>query len=186
MKRIKICLLGDNNVGKTSIIKRFVNGDYSDEKIISTLSSSYKTIIIDHQEYRLEIVDVVFDVEKTDDTFFNAHACVVVYDPENKESIQNICNYFFVSNRLVSQDELYVKCICQNKSDISSLLSTNEINDISLSCKADLLFEVSAKENLGIEYMFTSIIYKVIEKFSINESNQNHSPKKIRKVCSLQ
>ena len=32
MKLIKISLFGDNDVGKTSVIKRYVNGSYSDEK----------------------------------------------------------------------------------------------------------------------------------------------------------
>jgi Ras-related protein Rab-21 len=57
-QRFKIVLLGEGRVGKTSILLRYIKGEYSDQQI-STLQASYldKKISIGTQQVQLSVWD---------------------------------------------------------------------------------------------------------------------------------
>ncbi len=58
MQRFKVVLLGEGRVGKTSILLRYIKGEY-DEQQITTLQASYldKDIVIDNFPANLSIWD---------------------------------------------------------------------------------------------------------------------------------
>jgi Ras-related protein Rab-22 len=54
----KICLLGDQGVGKSSLVGRFVHGSFN-PNLTTTLGASFmaKTIVVDNITYRFQIWD---------------------------------------------------------------------------------------------------------------------------------
>ena len=90
----KVILLGDYNVGKTSIIKRFVNNTFETD-VQSTISSSLSTKKIridDHTLVNLNIWDTAGE-EKLNPiikNYFNdARGALIVYDVGNKSDISD-------------------------------------------------------------------------------------------------
>eukprot|EP01084_Bolivina_argentea_P124728 221000_1 len=55
--KIKLIILGDKHIGKTSIIKRFTNNTYTEEYHDPTIDHYQKQITINHQDCNLQISD---------------------------------------------------------------------------------------------------------------------------------
>ena len=87
---IKVVLMGDSDVGKTSIIRRFTDNEFSGEKPpnASKGMNIRKEITVGKRQVKFEIVDLAFDVEATASDFQNAKACIGVFDYTNPESLQ--------------------------------------------------------------------------------------------------
>ena len=58
VQRFKIVLLGEGRVGKTSILLRYINGEYNDKQV-STLQASYldKRIVVNGDSAQLSVWD---------------------------------------------------------------------------------------------------------------------------------
>ena len=92
----KVLLVGNFGVGKTSLIKRFVLNEFS-EDYISTIGVrvSSKTLIVNDQEVKLLIWDVagVKDNEKVPKAYFlGASAAMYVFDLSREETYLNLEN----------------------------------------------------------------------------------------------
>ena len=58
MPTIKVATIGDGNVGKTCLIKRFIKNEYSDENQASTFDDYTKDLVYNDVSYTLEIKDL--------------------------------------------------------------------------------------------------------------------------------
>ena len=96
----KLILIGDINVGKTSIVKRFIFNQFKDNNNKTNIFVYYKKTIKlnNNQDFNFNIWDT-FGQEK-----FRAlakvfyHDCVIailVYDITSKKSFENIKNYWW-------------------------------------------------------------------------------------------
>ena len=95
---IKIILLGDTGVGKSSIIKRYYE-DVFDELLTTTFVSSYleKTITVKDQKVKLEIWDTAGQEEFRSITKLfvkNSKVIILVYDVTNRPSFECL-NYWY-------------------------------------------------------------------------------------------
>ena len=95
---IKIILLGDTGVGKSSIIKRYYENTF-DELLTTTFVSSYleKTIKIKGQKAKLEIWDTAGQEEFRSITKLfvkNSKVIILVYDVTNRPSFECL-NYWY-------------------------------------------------------------------------------------------
>ena len=93
----KVILLGEYNVGKTKIITSFLESNFED----STVGSSYsaKTIFFkeENQSIKFEIWDTAGQerYRSLSKIFYkDANVCILVYDIANKESFDEIRNYW--------------------------------------------------------------------------------------------
>ena len=95
---IKIILLGDTGVGKSSIIKRYYEDTFNDN-LTTTFVSSYleKTIKIKGQKVKLEIWDTAGQEEFRSITKLfvkNSKVIILVYDVTNRPSFECL-NYWY-------------------------------------------------------------------------------------------
>ena len=95
----KLILIGDINVGKTSIVKRFIFNEFKDNNKTNICDFYTKTIKLNNnQDFKFKIWDT-YGQEKfrsLDKVFY--HDCVIailVYDITSKESFENIKNYWW-------------------------------------------------------------------------------------------
>lgn len=103
----KICLLGDFSVGKTSLIRRFVDGKFSDE-YLSTIGVklSRKVVQIENTTRNVELL--IWDLEGQSQVkslcrsyLQGARGCIIVADVKRPETIGNLqdhLNLFFAIN----------------------------------------------------------------------------------------
>ena len=100
---IKVILLGESKVGKTSIIRRFVEHEY-DEYSVTTLgaSSCIKQYEIDNKIIKFEIWDTAGEerFRGIGRMFYNnAKIGILVYDITSSKSFKELKNYWY--NELV-------------------------------------------------------------------------------------
>lgn len=154
----KILLLGDFNVGKTSLIRRFVDNSF-DDKYLSTIGVKISKKHIDIEGKNLELL--IWDIEG--DTpqkpipshyFRGASGAIFVVDVVRKKSMKNLLEYIEIFKTLNPQGK-YV--IAYNKVD---LLSPEKIEKIEIEKDS---FLTSAKEGLNVNSLFETLASKVCQ-----------------------
>ena len=101
-KSCKIVLLGESGVGKTSIIDRFINDKFEDEGI-STITASFVDKTMTFEEFqgksvKFEIWDTAGQEKyrSLNKIFYeNAGAAILVYDITDKQSFEELKNYWY-------------------------------------------------------------------------------------------
>lgn len=163
MTTIKIVLMSDHDVGKTSIINRFVDNNFTEEKPMNQEKgiNKRKTILIRKQQITLELIDLDMNIDATATDFFEAKACIGIFDYNNPQSIQNIRNFLGIATRFVTDDN-FVKCLCGNKIDLECKLTDIEINDLAEQCNVTKLFKISALTGDGVNNLFFDIADSVL------------------------
>ena len=168
----RICLLGDSNVGKTSLINRFCD---------NTFKEAYNnTIGVDFRVVTLKYKDIVAKVHIWDTAgqerfksiatnyFRSAYGFIFVYDLTDEDSFKNVENWVnLASSNSVSS---ILSFLVGNKSDLveDRKVSRNQAEEFAK--KYELFYlETSAKDNYNIEKLFEYFTYKLIYFFNNNK-----------------
>ena len=100
-KTIKVVILGESGVGKTSIISRFIN-DTFDEELVTTTGASYVSKSMKfsdkNQVLNFEIWDTAGQEKYRSLTqifYKDASIAILVYDITNKDSFDELQNYWY-------------------------------------------------------------------------------------------
>ena len=156
---LKILLIGDSTVGKTTLLLQYVDGKFSDSHI-TTIGVEYKdkNINLDGRELTLQIWDTSGQERYqsiTKNFYRNADGIIFIFDLTNKESFEHMktwlmssvdCNKDFksilVGNKLDLKNERVV-----NEESIKKFLEKNEMK----------FFETSAKEGTNVDIILKEI-----------------------------
>ncbi len=121
----KICLIGDFAVGKTSMIRRFVEQQFSDEYLSTVgVKMSRKTVEvpINDSEQTQELLFVIWDIEGNNkfksmapSYFQGAKGAIVVGDITQSETLHNISGHIQSFVNVNPQSNI---AIALNKSDL--------------------------------------------------------------------
>ena len=187
----KVILVGESQVGKTSIISRYTKNLYL-ENTKRTLSaySTKKIIEIDGYKIELQIWDTVGQEQYRSVTsifYKEALVCILVYDITNRDSFDSIKNYWH--NEIIKNGKKGVIIgIAGNKSDLyeSEKVSEKEGQEYSDSINAYFKL-VSAKNNISINEFFKSLVEKFVKSEFMDELlpqyvNDKNIIKKIKKM----
>ena len=187
---IKIILLGNSGVGKTSLINKVTGGEFSEnEKSTEGASFSEKKIKIDKEEYLLNIWDTIGQEKFKQPTklFYNNSKIVIfVYDITNRESFDDL--EYWVKDIKEQLGDNIIKGIVANILDLymNEKVSTEEGKEYATLNEAKFL-EFSAKTDsstkfekflaeLVIEYLPTK---RENKSFSLNKKDGT----KTKKCC---
>ena len=101
IESIKVVLIGESGVGKTSLISRYVNNTF-DEGELTTVGATYAGKMVEFPEYNKTIKLEIWDTagqEKyravTKIFYKDASAVILVYDITRKESFNELKNYWY-------------------------------------------------------------------------------------------
>ena len=121
MNKLKTILVGDSQVGKTSIITQYIRQSF-DEEYLPTISAdkSIKDLIIEKQPLTLEIWDTAGqEIYRNVNKIFmkNAKIALLVYDITNKESFDSLDSWY---NQICENNdkENIIIGVVGNKSDL--------------------------------------------------------------------
>ena len=168
----KICLIGDFAVGKTSLIRRFVERQF-DDKYLSTVGVkiSRKTIDLASQKpsETLKLQLLIWDIEGS--TKFKgiapnylqgAKGAIVVADVSRKETIENLPKHI---QQFLSVNPKSLLIVALNKADLADeetqekLLQLFQYKD-----RQQILgtYLTSAKIGQNVDEIFQKLAYKII------------------------
>lgn len=157
----KVLLIGNFGVGKTSLIRRFVLNEFSDD-YVSTIGVrvSSKIVKLNDDEVKLIIWDVAGtkgDEKIPKSYFLGADAAMVVFDLSREETYININHQLDNIRKLSGLEDII---IVGNKKDLVSYEKIREIREI---VKVPIDFISSAKENDNVEDAFVLLTQQCLK-----------------------
>ena len=181
MDRIKLILVGDKSVGKTSIITQFSEKQFSNE-YIPTIGSDkiMKEIEIKGEKLNLEIWDTVGQEQyRTVNKIFikNAQIALIVYDITDKDSFNDL--NFWLKEINDNNSKKAICCVLSNKSDLyeNQVVDSEEGKNFAAEKKMKF-FETSAKDYESIENVFFEICEDYLVQKKKKEEKQKENIKK--------
>ena len=174
---IKIILLGESGVGKTSIIKVF-QMDKFNENIVSTICCNFinKSIEIENKEFILEIWDTAGQEKfrSLNQLFIKDSSIIIlVYDISNKNSFLELSYWYdFINEHLNKKD--IVLGLVGNKADLFENEKVTEQEGRKYASEIDAYFSlISAKnDKKGVDSFFEQIVTMHLRK-----NNKLENPK---------
>lgn len=162
----KICMLGTFAVGKTSLVRRFVQSIYSD-RYHTTVGVKIDKKLIDLEETQKKVMMMLWDVEGAEQAhelrksyLRGASGYLLVADGTRKESL-----YKALEIQARAQETLglvpYIFLI--NKSDLIEDWEIEERELEALVEKGWHVIRTSAKSGIGVEEAFTALARKMME-----------------------
>ncbi len=151
----KICLLGDESVGKSSISTRFADDEFSD-KYKATIGVKLFQKVVDLNEKQVNLI--VWDIQggkelisSPQQYYRGAHGLIFVCDISNNESIQNISYYYDIVKKKYPTAK---KILLLNKCDLSEFSLTAKEAMLTYKDMFDNIINTSAKTGLGVNEAF--------------------------------
>ena len=156
----KVVLLGHFGVGKTSLLRRFVDEAFSEDYLVTVgVHVKKKELLIGDHQLTLIIWDIEGNtsIEKTRDSYLiGTHGFIYVFDITRPETYENI------NDELTFLEQHFPEvpiCLVGNKADLFT-------SEFTKSFFKDVPFEnchfTSAKSGNNVETMFSDIAKKML------------------------
>ena len=169
--RCKISLIGSENVGKTSLINRYVNHTFVSE-YKATLGADFIDKEFSQAQIPLlkkndRLIMTIWDQagQKTFESIASIYlegsaGIIMVFDVNNIESFQSLSeNWYRIRQKICPDSELIV---VGNKRDLDSEVSPEKIREIEDKWNLKVEF-CSAKENSNVSDVFEKMATKIFE-----------------------
>ena len=177
---IKVVLVGDTGVGKTSIIDRYINDKY-DINQKTTLVSSYTFKKLYIKKYSKSVSLDIWDTAGQElyralskNFYLNASVGILVYDITRKSSFNSIKDYWYEQLKTFGEENMIFEMV-GNKNDLYQKedISEEEARNYAKSIRAGFHL-ISCKENVGIKDLFEDCGKKYLETNGLTENNDKN------------
>ena len=164
---IKITLIGNSGVGKTSIINQYIDQTF-DEANAATIGANYseKVITKNNKEYELNIWDTAGQ-EKFHSVgkhfYKDAYIVCLVYDITSQDSLEQLETIWYPDIKKYGE-KYTILAVVGNKSDLyenDNLADENQAKEFAQSINAIFML-TSAKTGDGIEKLFDTLVDKFL------------------------
>ena len=178
--KFKIVLIGNISVGKSSIIKRFVNNEFDEEYVCTIGTELSKKSLLVGQNKMLELF--IWDTcgqEKyrsiTRQYYAKAHTILLVFDLTSEKAFDDLqswyeealeyindakCMFFLLGNKSDLKEEIKI-----NEEDIRAFMKKNQ--------KIKQYFEVSALNGHNIDLSFDKIGNHLLSTYEFEKINMD-------------
>ena len=189
----KILTLGENGVGKTSILIRFIeNKFFKDYRATIGIDFKTKILNINNKEIKLKIWDSAGQERfrnLTTQYYKKVDGIVFVYDVTEKNSYETIRDW--IEQIISNKNQEIGLVLFGNKCDLEKRVITKEMGDKLAEQFKINYFETSALNGQGIKEAFESLTINIMKKKGVWEVNNKtegialnkDKKKKIKKNC---
>lgn len=185
---LKVIILGDSGVGKTSLMQQFVNSKFS-QQYKATIGADFltKEMVIDNKQVTLQIWDTAGQerFQSLGVAFYRgADCCVLCYDVTNEKSLNNLASWKdeFLIQSNVSNPQDFPFIIIGNKVDVDDSKKIpslqKKLNNITSNQLGGLNypeFETSAKDGINVEQAFEVVTKMALQQEELNENGNDVS-----------
>ncbi|XP_060647191.1 ras-related protein Rab-7a-like [Drosophila nasuta] len=167
--KLNILILGDDSVGKTSLVYRHINKEYSGECQTTFGADLFtKEFILDDTLVSLQIWDTTGhdEFKCMGMSFYEAaHGCILVFDVTSRKSFENLKLWwdgFFMTNKKNPNE--FPVAVVGNKIDLENerKVSKQEAQDWCNSLSIPY-FECSSKDDINVQQVFEALTAKLVD-----------------------
>ena len=166
--KCKVIVIGDSNVGKTSIINTIINEKTVSQKTTIEISSVTKEMKIANQKFKFEIWDTIGQerYHSVNRMFYlDSKICIIVYDITNKTSYENAIGKWLNDIQKFNNRDLIIG-LAGNKCDLYDQEKVNEHEARNFCNQYDIIFGLtSVYNNIGIEELFNNLSKKFYDNY---------------------
>ena len=172
-EKIKIIILGNSKVGKTSFLIRFTKNKF-DETYLATIGIDYiyRIINIENKQYKLMFYDTAGEEKYKSipkNHIKNVQGIILMYDITNKKSFDSIIDW--ISDVKEIKGENFPMILVGNKIDLNESREVTEEMGYELAEKNQIeFFETSNKDGTNIQEAGLEIVYKILSETKVNNS----------------
>jgi len=161
--KFKVCLFGPGNVGKTSLLVRYIK-DYFSSDLKQTIGSNFliKDVLIDEQNIRLLLWDIGGQDQfaKLRTIYFKgSNAAFGVFDLTSPQSLLKLPGWISSIKKTVKKSIPIL--IVGNKNDLDRQVERSEAEDLAKRLNCEYL-ETSAKTGENVEIAFEKLARALI------------------------
>eukprot|EP01038_Epipyxis_sp_PR26KG_P005436 gene5436-7529_t len=155
---VKVCIIGDTDVGKTSLSTRYCHGEFP-ENSTPTIGASFlqRRVLVDGTEISLQIWDTAGQERFRSMApmyYRGAKAAICVFDVTNEESLNRISTW--LRDLKAHADPNVVICLAGNKCDKKPTFDLTKCDALAASI-GGTLFLTSALTGEGIHEVFDAL-----------------------------
>ncbi|OWF51332.1 ras-related protein RabA-like [Mizuhopecten yessoensis] len=190
---VDLMLIGEYNAGKSSIIRRFVDGTF-DDSLCYTIGCSFyvKNVCLDRSDIKLRLWDTSGGERyrgPSRSEYRHCHGVIIVYDVTNMKSFENIASIWLKNIEQNGTSDLVVM-IVGTKCDLPG----RQVDYVTAKKYADRLnvplMEISSLTGYGIDRAIMSAVTMALDKIiqnasSICEGEYVYAKRKTDNGCQL-
>ena len=183
----KVLLLGNSDVGKSSLLLRFVDSVWNDA-FVPTIGVDFKvkTLEINNKKVKMQIWDTAGEerFRTVVSTYFRgAHGILLLYDVTNRDSFKNLENWLIEIEK--NSSEKVLKILLGNKCDLNDDREIQPDEGRAFADRNGMEFmETSAKMNTNVNEAFETLGKLMIEFNSKNNNKTQQGENKTFKANS--
>lgn len=173
--KLKICLLGDGAVGKTSLIRRFVEDEFRDEYLLTIgTKTSKKRLIVKKPEFQrdIHVTLIIWDImgqisfrKLLHPTYLKgARGAILVCDLTRKETLEHLDDWI---DSLYVEGKVVPSVFVGNKCDLVDKHTFSKAEIESVASAYDSPFYItSAKTGEFVEEAFRNLSMRIISEMA--------------------
>ena len=159
--------MGDSGVGKSCIILRYIENNFSTNLMNSIgVDFKLKNIELDNKKIKLQIWDTAGQERFrtiTTSYYKGAHAILIVFDITDRESFEHVRNWMADIDKFAKEGVLRI--LVGNKCDLENSRQVRKEEGNEIANKYGIKYiETSAKETTNIEDLFISTAKNLLSK----------------------
>lgn len=172
----KIIIIGDSGCGKSSVLTQYVDKVFL-PNFIATIGVDFKikTIEKNDKKIKLQIWDTAGQERFrtiTNSYYRGAHAVILAYDGYNKESFDHLNTWFEDCNKLCQSRCVKFLIGCKYDFNPKEDLKVTVAQAQQWANRNGISFlQTSAKDNLNIDDMFTTLCDEISQRIHINNKS---------------
>ena len=176
VETVKVVLLGESGVGKTSITTQFTQKSFSEE-FITSASATFVSKILEYEEYQKALKFEIWDTAGQErfrslaKIFYkDAKVVILVYDITDEKSFNEMTSYWYEQVKNNTHEGVII-AIVANKSDLYQRQQVSDEKGQEFASQVKAIFQLtSAKSDTGITNLFENIGKKYFDpNFNLEE-----------------
>lgn len=179
LTNLKILIIGESGVGKSSLLLRFTD-DQFDPELAATIGVDFKVKVMDQQGNKVKLA--IWDTAGqerfrtlTPSYYRGAQGAILVYDVSSRESFTKV-EYWLNELETYSTNHDLIKMLVGNKCDKEGERMVSKEEGQKCARKYQMMFiEASAKTKEGVHVAFEELVEKIIQTPGLWEAQDRKS-----------